>query len=158
MFEKIVKADIVLQLGLLDWIIFKEKHLHVERWAPEAGCFYEWHLLPRSVVGLLIHLWEKDFFKNIGDACGGFMAADEDTTLRCNIQGSRILVRSGVRGPTCSACGGGAFWFFHPALVGSSTMDGSGRTEELSQWAGGHGRYGGTLMCWKECGDGRGVA
>ena len=35
-FEKVVEKDKVLHLG---WRYYKEKHLHLERWAPESRWF-----------------------------------------------------------------------------------------------------------------------
>ena len=31
------------------------------------------------VVGLPVHLWSRKIMEKIGDACGGFLAVDEDT-------------------------------------------------------------------------------
>ena len=34
------------------------------------------------LIELPLYLWGKDFFKRVGDACGGFVVVDVDTTER----------------------------------------------------------------------------
>ena len=47
------------------------------------------------VVGLSLHLWQPEILKNIGNACGGFLALDEDTVLCVKVTGTRMLVKVG---------------------------------------------------------------
>ncbi|RVW71543.1 hypothetical protein CK203_048008 [Vitis vinifera] len=49
------------------------------------------------VQGLPLHLWGEEFFKRLGDACqacGGFIAIDEETSERQLLQWARIVVKS----------------------------------------------------------------
>ena len=46
------------------------------------------------ILGLPLFLWDGEFFKQVGDACGGFVMMDEETSNCCKLQWVRILVRS----------------------------------------------------------------
>ena len=46
------------------------------------------------VIGLPMHLWGKDFFKRVDDACKGSVVVDVDIVERCHLQWTRILVSS----------------------------------------------------------------
>lgn len=49
------------------------------------------------MLGLPLHLWGEEFFKRLGDACqacGGFIAIDEETSERQLLQWARIVVKS----------------------------------------------------------------
>ena len=37
------------------------------------------------VVGLLLHFWNLDVFKKIGDSCGGLIRVDEGTSTRVSL-------------------------------------------------------------------------
>ena len=57
--------------------------LLLERWHPEVGCFSNGAFANETwvrVVGLPLHLWNREVFKLIGDGCGGFIAVDNKTT------------------------------------------------------------------------------
>ena len=43
------------------------------------------------VLGLLLHLWEEEFFERFNDACGGFMVVDEGIGERCHLQRTRFF-------------------------------------------------------------------
>ena len=45
------------------------------------------------VVGLPVHLWSRKVMEKIGDACGGFLAVDEDTDKLDELGWARILVK-----------------------------------------------------------------
>ena len=47
------------------------------------------------VVGLLLHLWQPEILKNMGNACGGFLALDKEITLHVKISGARMFVKMG---------------------------------------------------------------
>ncbi|XP_010649316.1 uncharacterized protein LOC100256904 isoform X3 [Vitis vinifera] len=79
---------------------FEGKKLQLEWWRPEAGCFREGAYAKEFWVRLIrlpLHLWGKDFFTRVGDARGGFVAVDMDTTERRHLQWARILVISNRR-------------------------------------------------------------
>ncbi|KAL6349008.1 hypothetical protein AAG906_033664 [Vitis piasezkii] len=45
------------------------------------------------VVGLPLHLWNREVFKLIGDGCGGFIAVDDKTDSMTKLQWARLLVK-----------------------------------------------------------------
>ena len=45
------------------------------------------------VVGLPLHLWSTEVLKRIGDGCGGFVVADENSFSSSELQWARILVK-----------------------------------------------------------------
>ena len=45
------------------------------------------------MVRLPLHLWTPEFLKKIGEACGGFLALDKQTTLRMMVMWAIILVK-----------------------------------------------------------------
>ena len=46
-----------------------------------------------SILGLPLHLWGRNLFKRFGDFCGRFVAVDENTVERRNLQWARVLVK-----------------------------------------------------------------
>lgn len=46
------------------------------------------------ILGLPLHLWDSEVFREIGDFCGGFVSVDVDTRQRKNLQWARITVRA----------------------------------------------------------------
>ena len=73
---------------LLEW-----RRLDVGRFREDACVGKLWV----RVLGLPVHLWGREFFKWLGDACGGFVAVDEETTERRNLKWARTLIKSSVR-------------------------------------------------------------
>ena len=74
--------------------------LLMERWHPEVGCFSNGAFVSEvwvRVVGLPLHLWNREVFKLIGDGCGGFIAVDNKTDLMAELQWARMLVKSAGR-------------------------------------------------------------
>ena len=68
-FENAKDAKRVLCLGCC---FFKGKSLKLDWWSPEVGCFKEGASAKEiwvRMIGLSVHLWRKDFFKRVGDAC-----------------------------------------------------------------------------------------
>ena len=45
------------------------------------------------VVDLPLHLWTGEILKKVGDSCGGFVALDEETTYKKDLQWARIQVK-----------------------------------------------------------------
>ena len=77
-FKNMMDAERVWRMGCCS---FDGKKLHLDWWSPEVDCFKEGVFANKiwvRVIGLLVHLWGKDFFKREGDACGGFVAVDVD--------------------------------------------------------------------------------
>lgn len=92
-FEGGGEAERVIHLGV-KW--FNGKSLFLEWWNPSIGCLKEdrdgsedWV----RIMGLPLHLWGKAFPKRLREACGSFVAVDEDTTKRGNLQWAKVLVR-----------------------------------------------------------------
>ena len=79
-FENAFEAERVWRLGVC---LFKGKSLHLKWWSPKASCYREWCAKDCWVrlVELPLHLWGKDFFKRVSDACGGFMVVDVDVDV-----------------------------------------------------------------------------
>ncbi|RVW96961.1 hypothetical protein CK203_032292 [Vitis vinifera] len=74
--------------------------LMMERWHPEVGCFSNGAFASEvwvRVVGLPLHLWNREVFKLIGDGCGGFIAVDNKTESMTELQWARMLVKSASR-------------------------------------------------------------
>ena len=74
--------------------------LMMERWHPEVGCFSNGAFAREvwvRVVGLPLHLWNREVFKLIGDGCGGFIAVDNKTDSMAELQWARMLVKSAGR-------------------------------------------------------------
>ncbi|RVW49309.1 hypothetical protein CK203_073238 [Vitis vinifera] len=72
----------------------------MERWHPEVGCFCNGAFASEvwvRVVGLPLHLWNREVFKLIGDGCGGFIAVDNKTESMAELQWARMLVKSAGR-------------------------------------------------------------
>ena len=38
-----------------------------------------------KVVGIPLHLWNREILKMIGDSCGGFVDLDRETTLKSEL-------------------------------------------------------------------------
>lgn len=92
-FEQAQEAERVLARGIRN---IKENWLFLDRWNPEVGCSLKDSFAAESwvrVVGLPLHLWSFEVFKNIGDGCGGFLAVDEGTRSMSELQWARILVK-----------------------------------------------------------------
>lgn len=49
------------------------------------------------MFGLPVHLWGKEFFKIVGDACRGFVMVDVETEERHHLKWDRLLVKSSGR-------------------------------------------------------------
>ena len=59
--------------------------LHLEWWNPTIDCARRKDQAKEAyirVVGLPLHLWTEEILRRLGNSCGGFVAVDNDTTLR----------------------------------------------------------------------------
>ena len=45
------------------------------------------------ILGLPLQFWSMEFFKMVGDVCGGFVVVDEETKEPRYRKGARILVK-----------------------------------------------------------------
>ena len=92
-FESKEEADRVLMFGKRR---FGTNLIHLRSWGEDLGCsnlgFSEVKAWVR-VVGLPVHLWSRAVMKKIGDACGGFLAVDEETDKLGELGWARILVK-----------------------------------------------------------------
>ena len=52
------------------------------------------------MVGFPLHLWTREILKKVGDSCGGFVALDEETTFKKDLQWARILVKKKKKNST----------------------------------------------------------
>lgn len=85
-FEHTREADRVLQEG--EWV-YKQKSPLLDRWNPEVGCFRKGVQAKSAwvrLVGLPLFLCDRVSFKQVGDACGGFLGVDEETAGWKNLQ------------------------------------------------------------------------
>ncbi|KAL6311459.1 hypothetical protein AAG906_011990 [Vitis piasezkii] len=87
-------AQRVLQEGSR---LLKGVRLSLDWWAPTMGCSrvefqrdVSWVRIPR----LPLQFWCMEFFRRVGDACGGFVDVDEETKKSRNRRGARILVKN----------------------------------------------------------------
>ncbi|RVW17039.1 hypothetical protein CK203_070636 [Vitis vinifera] len=79
--------------------LFNGKSLFLEWWNSSVGCLKEDRDESKVWVrirGFPLHLWGKACFKSLGEACGSFVAVDEDMANRRNLQWARVLV--GIKG------------------------------------------------------------
>ena len=85
--------------------IFRGGVLQLEWWTPSTGCTggkgQELEAWIR-VVGLPLHLWIGEILKKVGDSCVGFVALDEETTLKKDLKWERILVKRNSTGKPSS--------------------------------------------------------
>ncbi|KAL6313953.1 hypothetical protein AAG906_011683 [Vitis piasezkii] len=61
------------------------KALRLDWWNPDVGCLRVKDCVKEvwmGVLGLPLHFWGEQFFKRLGDACGGFITVDEETRER----------------------------------------------------------------------------
>ena len=92
-FELCSEAERILLEGPC---FYRRKRLWLDKWVPEAGCVREGVEVGEvwvRLLGLPLFLWDNDFFKQFGDACGSFVAVDKDTARSRNLNWARILVR-----------------------------------------------------------------
>ena len=78
---------------------FRGKSIFLDWWNPSVGCLTEdkeFRMVWVRILGIPLHLWGKSLFKSLGEACGCFVAVDEDTSEHRFLQWARILVK--VRG------------------------------------------------------------
>ena len=72
-FELAREVEKALEEGLG---VFKQRPLKLERWSPTVGCLNE-SSEPSSywvrIVGLPLCFWHRDFFRQVGDACWGYL-------------------------------------------------------------------------------------
>ena len=91
------EAKRVLELGKRS---FKGDFLQLEWWNPTIKCVSRKDQAKETwirVVGLPLHLWTHEILRMLGDCCGGFLAIDEDTTLRTKTLWKRVMVRTNVK-------------------------------------------------------------
>ena len=92
-FESKEQVDRVLKFGKRR---FGTNLVHLRTWGEDMGCssqsFSEEKAWVR-VVGLPVHLWSRTVMEKIGDACGEFLAVDEETDELDELGLARILVR-----------------------------------------------------------------
>lgn len=72
----------------------------LERWVLTNGCYREGVLAKVAwvrIVGLPLCLWHRDFFKQVGDACEGFLGVDEQLVGGKNLQWARVLIKTNGR-------------------------------------------------------------
>ena len=83
------------------------------------------------VMGLPIHLWSWKILEKIGDACGGFLAVDEDNVMLAKMCWARVLVKLGKSKPpkTVEVMVGETrfriqlWWEFSPSLMTVSSSE-----------------------------------
>ena len=92
-FESKEEVDRVLMFGKRR---FGTNLVHLRSWGEDLGCSNLGSSEVKAwvrVVGLPVHLWSRAVMKKIGDACGGFLAVDEETDKLGELGWARILVK-----------------------------------------------------------------
>ena len=87
------KAKWVLESGRRN---FKGGVLQLDWWRPEAGCLRRKDSIKEvwiRVVGLPLHLWKPEILRKLGEACGGFVAVDENTEKKMEARWARLLIK-----------------------------------------------------------------
>ena len=70
--------------------------IHLRTWEEDLGCSNQGIVEEKAwvrVVGLPVHLWSRKIMEKIGDACGGFLAVNEETDRLDELGWARILVK-----------------------------------------------------------------
>ena len=96
-FEDAFEAEKVLLLGP---IMFEGRKLQLEWWRLDVGCFKEGACINEvwvRVLGLLVHLRGKDYFKRLRDVYRGFVKVDVEIEERCHLKWARLLIKSSGR-------------------------------------------------------------
>ena len=134
---------------------FKDSVMHLQRWDPKTGCSQSCEHLKEvwvRVMGLPLHLWNREVFKKIGNCCGGFAAVDESTVALKELQWARLLVKlEGMEWPsslqviignTCFALQ--LWWEVLPRVfeVLPAIKNGSGKEQVAREEEGGTSRAG----------------
>ncbi|RVX02242.1 hypothetical protein CK203_028314 [Vitis vinifera] len=94
-FEDLEEARQVVSSGSCTW---EGTQVRLEHWSPRSGCWdrgEERRDVWVRIVGLPISLWSPEILRRVGDACGGFITADENTRSMRDLQWARILVKWG---------------------------------------------------------------
>ncbi|KAF3665931.1 hypothetical protein FXO38_09300 [Capsicum annuum] len=78
-----------------EWI-WKNMRLKLEWWNPTTCCWPEeirrdWVWI--RILGLPLSMWSNNMFEQIGDQCGGFIEAEEETPLKNHLHWARIKIR-----------------------------------------------------------------
>ena len=92
-FENKEEVDRVLMFGKRR---FGNNLFHLRTWEEDVGCSNQGIVEEKAwvrVVGLPVHLWSRKIMEKIGDACGGFLAVDEETERLDELGWARILVK-----------------------------------------------------------------
>ena len=92
-FESKEEVDRVLMFGKR---LFGINLVHLRTWGEDMGCSSQGISEEKAwvrVVGLPVHLWSRKVMEKIGDACGGFLAVDEETDKLGKLGWARILVK-----------------------------------------------------------------
>ena len=123
-FESTKEVERVLQEG--EWI-YKQKFLFLERWAPTTGCFREGVQAKSAwvrIMGLPLCLWHREFFKQVGDACGDYLGVDEKTMggVEKFAVGTSASPEKWERGSGEVAGGGRRLLFYRVLVVGARTL------------------------------------
>ncbi|KAG5544182.1 hypothetical protein RHGRI_016810 [Rhododendron griersonianum] len=73
----------------------KKRRLDLEWWSPVGCCVKPGDASSEvwiKILGLHLHLWDFEVFREIGDHCGGFLYVDEDTRQQAHLRWARIAV------------------------------------------------------------------
>ena len=130
-FESKEEVDRVLMYGKRR---FGTNLVHLSTWGEDMGCSSQGNSKEKAwvrVVGLPVHLWSRKVMEKIGDACGGFLAVNEDTDKLDELGWARILVKLKKSEPpnTVEVAVGGArfqmqlWWELSPFQMIASSPD-----------------------------------
>ena len=130
-FESKEEVDRVLKFGKRR---FGTNLIHLRTWGEDLGCSSQGFSEEKAwvrVVGLPVHLWSRTVMEKIGDAVGGFLAADKETDELGELGWARILVRWKKTEPPNTVeveCGGTRFrlqlwWELSPQYTTAAVPD-----------------------------------
>ena len=65
------------------------KQIELDWWSPTSGAYpahttFQWFWI--RVLGLPLQLWFENIMKHIGDKCGGWLATEEETTIKNHLR------------------------------------------------------------------------
>lgn len=82
-----------------EWV-WKNNEAMLEWWSPLFSCCPSQQKSPSTwigAIGLPLHLWSKEIFREIDDKCGGWKSTEEETILRNHLKWARIEVMGEAR-------------------------------------------------------------
>lgn len=82
---------------LAEYWSFGGRRLDLEWWSLVGCCVKQGEARAEvwvKILGLPIHLWDLEVFREVGDFCGGFLHVDDETSQITHLKWARIAVQA----------------------------------------------------------------